>query len=308
MPPKPQSQSFFFTPLLLLFLLSTTLVTPLVTAQTHTRTSTVVVTVTATPTDPPSSSYTSREEFKDIILKVSNAYRKQHSASPLVWNETLAEYAFHYAKKCKWEHSHGPYGENLATGYPNTTSAVSEWGDERDLYDFKKPTGFTEETGHFTQLVWKATEKVGCAVVDCGYKSNNDDEGGKIEGQDSNSNSNNNNNNGSSSGPPRANGWYIVCEYLPQGNLIMAGRENALFIQNVLPESSSSSSSTFASPTTSCSSSTSAYPSAGTTFTGDNNNRNDITFSQANERHDLSSVRVCRIWVTLVMLLAMFAM
>lgn len=107
MPPKPPSQSFFFTPLLLLFLLSTTLVTPLVTAQTHTRTSIVVVTVTATPTDSPSSSYTSREEFKDTILKVSNAYRKQHGASPLVWNETLAEYAFHYAKKCRWEHSVG---------------------------------------------------------------------------------------------------------------------------------------------------------------------------------------------------------
>lgn len=173
------------------------------------------------------------------------------------------------------------------------------------MYDFKKPTGFTEETGHFTQLVWKATEKVGCAVVDCGYKSNNDDEDGKIDGRDSNSHSN---------GPPRANGWYVVCEYLPRGNLIMVGRENALFIQNVLPESSSSplssssSSSTSASPTTSCSSSASAYPSAGTTFTGDNNNGNDITSSQANERHDLSSVRVCGIWVTLVTLVAMFAM
>jgi hypothetical protein len=32
----------------------------------------------------------------------------------------------------------GPYGENLASNFPNVTSAVSGWGDEREKYDFGK--------------------------------------------------------------------------------------------------------------------------------------------------------------------------
>lgn len=61
----------------------------------------------------------------------------------------------------------GPTGENLAAGYANATASVDAWGLERKMYNFKKPTGFSEKTGHFTQLVWGNTTSVGCAVKSC---------------------------------------------------------------------------------------------------------------------------------------------
>jgi hypothetical protein len=50
--------------------------------------------------------------------------------------------------------------------------------DEIVLYDFTKP-GYSSATGHFTQIVWKGTTKIGCAAASCadgtifsGYKAN----------------------------------------------------------------------------------------------------------------------------------------
>ncbi|OCT46507.1 extracellular SCP domain protein Pry1 [Cladophialophora carrionii] len=165
----------------------------------------------AASTTPTSPQYTDSLTFRESILNSSNTYRYQHSASYLYWNETLATYAQSYSENCLWEHSHGPYGENLARGYPDVTSAVDAWGDERAMYDFSTtdPTGFTEATGHFTQLVWQGTQATGCGWTDC-------------EGRNG------------------LEGIYLVCEYWPVGNIV--GEDNMFFIQNVLPERSGGSS------------------------------------------------------------------
>ncbi|KAL3461139.1 CAP domain-containing protein [Aspergillus heterothallicus] len=180
------------------------------------RTATATKTATTTPEVPQDPSYTSASLFRSSVLSTTNDYRAQHNASALTWNDTLADYAAHWAKGCIWEHSHGAYGENLAYGYGNATSAVQAWGDEREMYDFDKPTGFTKETGHFTQLVWRGTRQVGCAAVDCGLTYQ--DEDGK-------------------EGEQRAQGWYLVCEYVPAGNVVGGGGdEKEYFRLNVLPE------------------------------------------------------------------------
>lgn len=61
------------------------------------------------------------------------------------------------------------------------------WGSERKKYNWNQP-GFSGDTGHFTQVVWKNTKTVGC-----GWKKCNGGQG-------------------------KANGFYIVCKYDPAGN------------------------------------------------------------------------------------------
>lgn len=148
---------------------------------------TTVVTADA-PAQPTSPSYTNPSTLRSSILNSTNTYRALYNATALTWNTTLASYAHSYAQACNFKHSGGPYGENLAAGYGNATSSVEGWGDEAKDYDFSKGD-FGEATGHFTQLVWKATTSTGCGVADC-------------QGEN---------------GTP---GWYLVCEYWPQGNVI----------------------------------------------------------------------------------------
>ncbi|EED18728.1 extracellular SCP domain protein Pry1, putative [Talaromyces stipitatus ATCC 10500] len=172
----------------------------------------IVVTVTVTPSAAPvSPSYTNPELFEYDILNQTNYYRRQHNATGVIWNDTLATYAKQWAKPCNWKHSGGPYGENLAEGYSNVTAAVDAWAIESKKYDYNRPTGFSEKTGHFTQLVWKATTDVGCGLADCSANLNGDN-GGKTG---------------------KAVGWFLVCEYWPPGNVV--GDHDKYFEENVEP-------------------------------------------------------------------------
>lgn len=66
----------------------------------------IIVTVTVTPsTVPDSPSYTNPAIFEDDILNQTNYYRRQHNASALIWNDTLATYANNWAEPCNWKHS-----------------------------------------------------------------------------------------------------------------------------------------------------------------------------------------------------------
>jgi hypothetical protein len=70
-----------------------------------------------------------------------------------------------WADGCKFEHSGGQFGENLAAGTGDAytiASAVKSWTDEVSQYNSADP-----QPSHFTQVVWKATTQVGCAVQDC---------------------------------------------------------------------------------------------------------------------------------------------
>ncbi|KAL6716174.1 hypothetical protein ACLMJK_005740 [Lecanora helva] len=192
-------------PLTLLTLLPT-LTTSIIITQTSTATLTAAAssltpttTILTTPSStPPSAQYTSDTAFRAAVLNSTNTYRTQHNATALTWNASLATYALTWATHCNWAHSHGPNGENLAENYPNVTTAIDGWGDERAHYNFNNDgNGFSEGTGHFSQLVWKATTSVGCARVDC--------EGNNVGGD--------------------ARGWFLVCEYWPAGNVLGMFRE-----------------------------------------------------------------------------------
>ncbi|KAH8602923.1 CAP domain-containing protein [Bisporella sp. PMI_857] len=162
----------------------------------------LVTTTTAIPFLAPraaSQAYTNDSKFQSSILAAHNAYRAHHSAPALKWDATLAAFASDYVRPCNFKHSGGPYGENLAAGYANPTHAVNAWGDERRHYNYRKP-GFSDKTGHFTQVVWIKTTKVGCGRVACNGKN----------------------------GVP---GYYIACEYSAPGN--MGGNNNQYYKDNV---------------------------------------------------------------------------
>ncbi|GAA5895261.1 hypothetical protein JCM6882_006631 [Rhodosporidiobolus microsporus] len=162
--------------------------------------------------------------FQDDAVAAHNDFRATHNASALEWNATLADAAKRWSKKCQWKHSlgsllEGSYGENLfassSTAYKaddnspmNTSAGVWAWNNEETMYDYSKPTGFTEETGHFTQTVWKSTTSVGCYFQMClGLFS-----AGEY-------------------------GVYLVCEYHPAGNIV--SEDLAFFKENVQAPSSS---------------------------------------------------------------------
>ncbi|KAI9318708.1 CAP domain-containing protein [Dichotomocladium elegans] len=131
------------------------------------------------------------------VLAIHNKYRAKHSAPALKWDKKLEKYAQRWANKCTFQHTGGPYGENLAMGYGNWKGAIAGWYNEVDAYDYNHP-GFSSSTGHFTQVVWKSTTKIGCGVKKC------------------------------------PNGPIYVCSYAPPGNVVTA--DGSLFKANVLPQ------------------------------------------------------------------------
>jgi hypothetical protein len=109
------------------------------------------------------------------ILAAHNTRRAEHCAPPLVWSDELARRAQAWAdslreRGCAFEHSEGhDVGENLAAGTSGTLDgeAVTEmWFAEREHFDFRRG-GFSMETGHFTQVVWVGTERLGCGSTSC---------------------------------------------------------------------------------------------------------------------------------------------
>ncbi|KAF2167519.1 hypothetical protein M409DRAFT_36574 [Zasmidium cellare ATCC 36951] len=119
-------------------------------------------------------------DYVASALKAHNVHRQNHSASDLVWDDTLANAAQEWAQVCTFAHNTtiggGGYGQNIALGNSDTCISISisdqwynnELGWYASLYGEAQPsmTDF-EHWGHFSQVVWKGTTKVGCATVNC---------------------------------------------------------------------------------------------------------------------------------------------
>ncbi|KAF8973740.1 CAP domain-containing protein [Flammula alnicola] len=160
-----------------------------VTATREAQPTTIVVN-----TPPPSggSGSTSSADIQ-AYLEGHNSVRAQHGATSLTWSDNLASKAQEWANNCVFQHSGGqlgPFGENLAAGTGSSygiATAIKSWTDEVSQYD---PNN--QVPSHFTQVVWKGTTQVGCAVQSCSGIF------------------------AASFGPAK----FFVCEYSPQGNII----------------------------------------------------------------------------------------
>lgn len=112
------------------------------------------------------------DEFATNITNTHNEKRSLHQDTPnILYSLEIATVSQQYADEYTCDgvlthHNNALYGENLALGY-ETLAAVTAWYDEITKYDYNNP-GFSESTGHFTQLVWSNTTLVGCGYKDCG--------------------------------------------------------------------------------------------------------------------------------------------
>jgi uncharacterized protein YkwD len=136
----------------------------------------------AAPADPPPAPVKpaakgAAEPAGPPILAAHNRYRARHCAPPLTWSAALVKEAQRWAKnlaaqRCAFEHNPDPrFGENLAYFRPpgalGPDEIAAEWYREIAVYDFRKAR-FSMDAGHFTQLVWAGTRRLGCASVECG--------------------------------------------------------------------------------------------------------------------------------------------
>ncbi|NWH22013.1 PI16 inhibitor, partial [Grus americana] len=150
-------------------------------------------------------SWSLSDEEKKIILDGHNKYRSQVSPPAMdmlkmSWDTELEAFAQAYAEKCIWDHNkeRGRRGENLFAMAPtlDLEFAVEDWNGEEKYYNLTTSTCVPGQMcGHYTQVVWASTHRIGCGAKFCE----------KIDGIET-------------------EGMYLlVCNYYPPGN--MKGRK-----------------------------------------------------------------------------------
>jgi len=116
------------------------------------------------------------------LLASHNRAREEVGLSPLVWSNVLAAYAQKWADHLastsglmehrphsgRWKQEHG---ENLfmgTAGYYGVADAVIAWEREKNAYHGRViDQSNVHDCGHYTQLIWKNTKRIGCAKVRC---------------------------------------------------------------------------------------------------------------------------------------------
>ncbi|RWR75250.1 pathogenesis-related protein 1C [Cinnamomum micranthum f. kanehirae] len=138
---------------------------------------------------------TNRTEMIKQFVDGHNNARRAVGVPPLKWEPLLARFARVYANErrrdCKLVHSPGyAFGENIFWGEGHRWSAkdaVSAWVAEKQFYHYNNNSCSGEDCSHYTQIIWRTTEHVGCAKIVCDDKNT-----------------------------------FIACEYYPPGNYVGA--------------------------------------------------------------------------------------
>jgi hypothetical protein len=140
------------------------------------------------------------KQFPKRVLAAHNAERAAVGLPGLTWDDKLgieaARYAVQLAMTRRFAHStpasRANTGENLWMGTRSAYSVeamVGGWTSEKRLFapgvfPAVSRSGSWEQVGHYTQMVWPATQRVGCALAASGGEE------------------------------------YLVCRYFPAGNVI----------------------------------------------------------------------------------------
>jgi len=135
------------------------------------------------------------------MLNEHNAARSQVGVPALFYSGNLAGEATSWSNNCLFQHS-GVGGENLfaSTNQASAIECADAWIAEKKFYaggtvpDHCCTNGF-ESCGHYTQVVWRNTQFVGCDYQDCSQNS--------------------------PFGSANNGNWRLwVCRYSPPGNII----------------------------------------------------------------------------------------
>ncbi|WP_351999961.1 CAP domain-containing protein [Sphingobium sp. SJ10-10] len=120
--------------------------------------------------------------MREVILGMHNEERESLGLSPLAWDSALAADAARYARQMAqtniFRHSARasraiPSGENLwmgSRGLYDYEVMVGSFLDEKRYFRRSgtlpdlSTTGRWEDVGHYTQIIWRGTRKVGCAL------------------------------------------------------------------------------------------------------------------------------------------------
>ncbi|KAF7548049.1 hypothetical protein G7Z17_g7324 [Cylindrodendrum hubeiense] len=184
--------------------------TAVVKKATSTSAAAAVETTAAAESDSSSLDLSLDLAYQTVMLNYHNIHRLNHSVEAVTWDATLAQYAQNTADTCVFAHDmdqgSGGYGQNIAswgstgeiTDLQNQCGAQSvtnQWyNSEMDNWSYygqeNPPSSLDLDLyGHFTQVVWKDTTKIGCATKLCAAGTMYD-----------------------------FASFYTVCNYNPQGN------------------------------------------------------------------------------------------
>jgi hypothetical protein len=119
-------------------------------------------------------------QFPAQILAAHNAVRASVGVPPLAWDNELGNGAAAYAQQLAltnvFQHSDRKgrpgIGENLWMGTRGAYSVetmVGGWTSERryfvsGIFPNNSTTGNWIDVGHYTQMIWPTTQRVGCAI------------------------------------------------------------------------------------------------------------------------------------------------
>jgi pathogenesis-related protein 1 len=111
------------------------------------------------------------------MLSAHNAIRSRVGIQPLLWSDNLAKFAQDWAntllERKQFSHrANSPYGENLFEVVGTAASpleVVEYWASEARGYDYPS-NRCRGQCGHYTQIVWRNTKSVGCAVARAGRR------------------------------------------------------------------------------------------------------------------------------------------
>lgn len=124
------------------------------------------------PWPPPPAYSAPRGSLSREMLQAHNAIRARVGDPPLVWSAQLAAAAQDWAQHLivTRRFAHRPddrYGENLYSisgGAAAPWQVVQAWAAEAQSYDIRS-NACAGVCGHYTQIVWRTTRAVGCAVA-----------------------------------------------------------------------------------------------------------------------------------------------